>query len=392
MAIYAALHYIAAMQKTKKAIMLNSSEKQVLVLQGGGALGAYQAGAYEALLDAGQKPEWIAGISIGAINSAIIAGNPPEKRVEKLRDFWEKVSSGLQGTVMLPGNEGRTAFNEVSSFLATLYGIPGFFAPRGLPPLLSPRGSPAATSYYDTAPLRATLLDLVDFDLINKKRQTRLSVGAVNVKTGNFRYFDSAEEEIIPEHIMASGALPPAFPSIEIEGEFYWDGGLVSNTPLHQVIDQSSPEENLCIFQVDLFAAEGRLPETIMDTAEREKEIRYSSRTRMNTAQAMRMHQLRNAARNLLKKLPPEMANDPDVKTMAETARSLNVTVMHLINRETAYDTQSKDYEFSRLSMQEHWRDGYDHVSNALKEKAWLNRQIPAKGMVTIDQAKVVQS
>ena len=368
-----------------------TAEKRVLVLQGGGALGAYQAGAYEALASEGHSLDWLAGISIGAINAAIIVGNPPEKRVAQLRAFWNKVSSGLQGASFIPGTQGRTAFNELSSWMATMFGIPGFFAPRPISPLLSWPGSREATSFYDTSALYETLEELVDFDLINSSAP-HLSVGAVNVKTGNFRYFDNRQEKLRAEHILASGALPPGFPAVEIDGEFYWDGGLVSNTPLYEVIDTAEPEENLCIFQIDLFSAQGRLPETIMDAAEREKEIRFSSRTRMNTQAAMNEQRLKQATMRLLKKLPDSLKNDPDVQVLAETTGSGGITVMHLINREQIYDTQSKDYEFSRLSVDEHWQNGFDDAKHALSDKAWKARAIPAKGMVTFDNGKVVQS
>ncbi|MDE2383567.1 MAG: patatin-like phospholipase family protein [Alphaproteobacteria bacterium] len=366
-------------------------EKKVLVLQGGGALGAYQAGAFEALAQAGEQPDWLAGISIGAINAALIAGNPPERRVARLREFWNKVSSGLQGASLIPGAQGRSTFNELSSWLATMFGIPGFFSPRLVSPLLSWPGTREATSFYDTSALKDTLHELVDFDLINKGGP-RLSVGAVNVVSGNFRYFDSTQEKLRAEHIMASGALPPGFPAVEIDGAFYWDGGLVSNTPLSQVIDMAGPSDSLCIFQVDLFSARGKLPETIMETAEREKEIRYSSRTRMMTTAAMTEQRLRQAAANLLKKLPQDMAGDPDVKALTETSRAAGITVMHLINRGNDFDTQSKDYEFSRLSVEEHWQNGFDDAQRGLSDKAWKARAIPAQGMVTFDNGKVVRS
>ncbi len=374
------MQYLAAMQQ-------NSSEKKILVLQGGGALGAYQAGAYEALADAGELPEWVAGISIGAINAAIIAGNPPEKRSIQLRAFWDKLSSGLQGASLIPGTQGRSAFNELSSWMATMFGIPGFFNPRPISPLFSWPGTEGALSFYDTAPLRDTLNELVDFELLNKGK-TRLSVGAVNVITGNFRYFDTTKDRITADHILASGALPPGFPPVLIEGEYYWDGGLVSNTPLYHVIDSANGADNLCIYQVDLFSSRGAMPKTIMEAAEREKEIRYSSRTRMVTAAAEADHRLRMAAQNLLKKLPENLRNDPDAKLLMDNSRVSAITVMHIINRPTETDTQSKDYEFSRLSMEEHWDAGHKDVMKSLHSKAWLARSIPANGMVTFDHGR----
>src|ERR1035437_1752899 len=226
--------------------------QRVLVLQGGGALGSYQAGAYQALCHHDFEPEWIAGISIGAINAAIIAGNPPEKRVERLKEFWEMVSSPVPWNPIASGDRGRSLFNETSAALIATFGVPGFFTPRFPPAPLWPQGSSQSQSYYDTAPLRATLERLVDFDLINDLK-TRLSVGAVSVTTGNFKYFDNFEfrklgKKIGPEHIMASGALPPGFPSIEIEGEHFWDGGIATNTPLDYVLDAEITND-LLIFQ-----------------------------------------------------------------------------------------------------------------------------------------------
>jgi NTE family protein len=372
-----------AMQQSSGAVM----EKNVLVLQGGGALGAYQAGAYEALMKAGQVPEWIAGISIGSINASIIAGNAPEHRIPKLRAFWEKISSGLQGSSLFPGSEARTVFNEASSLLSTFFGVPGFYTPRLVSPMLSWPGSEGALSFYDTTPLRDTLLELVDFDLLNSG-QTRLSVGAVNVRSGNFRYFDTLTEKLGVDHIMASGALPPGFPPIMIEGEYYWDGGLVSNTPLSHVIDNADRKDSLCIFQVDLFSSRGQLPKTILESAEREKEIRFSSRTRMSTAAAESEAHLRTAAINLLKKLPKEFRDDPDAKILMENARSSSITVMHVIKRQLETDTQSKDYEFSRLTMEEHWEAGRTDVIKSLESPAWKHRKIPANGMITFDHGR----
>ena len=244
-----------------------ANAQRVLVLQGGGALGSYQAGAFQALCRAGFEPEWVAGISIGAINSAIIAGNEPAKRVDRLKEFWDMVSSPVSWNPVGSGDRARTFFNETSAALIATFGVPGFFTPRLPPAPLWPPGSPESQSYYDTSPLKKTLERLVDFDRINDLK-TRLSVGAVGVTSGNFRYFDNYEfkklgKKIGPEHIMASGALPPGFPSIVIEGEHYWDGGISSNTPLDFVLDEEV-DRDLLIFQVDLFSARGLLPTTLL--------------------------------------------------------------------------------------------------------------------------------
>ena len=360
----------------------------VLVLQGGGALGSYQAGAFQALCHQGFEPDWIAGISIGAINAAIIAGNAPEQRVARLKEFWELVSSPVPWSPLLRGEHGRTVFSEASAALVATFGVPGFFAPRFPPAPLWPPGSPQSQSYYDTAPLRATLERLVDFDRINDL-QTRLSVGAVSVTTGNFRYFDNVEfskfgKKIGPEHIMASAALPPGFPSIEIEGEHYWDGGIASNTPLDYVLDEETARD-LLIFQVDLFSARGRLPETLLEAAEREKDIRYSSRTRMNTDKNKQVHNTRKALCDLIAKLPGELKNDPSVEALREAVRENTITVVHLIYRSKNYESSSKDYDFSRVGMVEHWSAGVRDVHQSMRHKEWLQRPQSGETMVTYD-------
>jgi len=373
-----------------KAATPPAAAQRVLVLQGGGALGSYQAGAYQALCHHDFEPEWIAGISIGAINAAIIAGNPREKRVPRLKEFWELVSSAspMPWGSLIQTDHVRSAFNETSAALVATFGAPGFFVPRIPPAPLWPQGSPQSQSYYDTAPLRDTLLHLVDFDLINSCK-TRLSVGAVGVTSGNFRYFDNVEfrklgKKIGPEHIMASGALPPGFPSIEIEGEHYWDGGLASNTPLDYVLDIETARD-LLIFQIDLFSARGELPQTLMEAAEREKDIRYSSRTRMNTDKAKRLHDAKLAVLALIAKLPDNLKDDPLVAKLNEAAQENTVTVVHLIYRSKTHEASSKDYDFSRLAMNEHWTAGERDVYASMAHPDWLNRPQPGETMVTYD-------
>ncbi len=359
-------------------------EATVLVLQGGGALGAYQAGVYEALAEADQVPEWVAGISIGAINAALIAGNPPERRVARLREFWQLVSSRLVGRPLLPGENARAIFNEAAAAAVSSFGLPGFFEPRLPPALFHPPGAPQALSVYDTAPLEQTLDRLVDFELLNSGR-TRLSIGAVNVRTGNFVYFDTAKQRVGPRHVMASGALPPGFPPVEIHGEAYWDGGLVSNTPLQYALDEPG-EQDLLLFQVDLFGAQGPMPRTLSEVAEREKDIRYSSRTRLNTDNFRKLQALRQAAGRLLVKLPAELLDDADatqVRSLLTGARA--VTIVHLIHRRKNYETQSKDYEFSRLSVEEHWDAGRYDVQRSLRARAWTGRERRQGGVQVFD-------
>src|SRR5258705_13787574 len=310
--------------------------QRVLVLQGGGALGSYQAGAYQALCHFDFEPEWVAGISIGAINAAIIAGNPREKRIGRLKEFWEAVSSPVSWNPVVKGDRARSLFNETSAALIATFGVPGFFTPLFPPAPLWPQGSPQSQSYYDTAPLKKTLERLVDFDRFNDLK-TRLSVGVVSVTTGNFKYFDNFEfkklgKKIGPEHIMASGALPPGFPSIVIEGEHFWDGGIASNTPLDYVLDEGA-RSDLLIFQVDLFSARGPLPASLLDAAEREKDIRFSSRTRMNTDKNRQIHHARKTVRDLLGKLPDHLKDDPSAQFLREAAKENTVTVVHPIYR-----------------------------------------------------------
>jgi NTE family protein len=373
---------------TSVPVRTPANAQRVLVLQGGGALGSYQAGAFQALCHAGFEPEWIAGISIGAINAAIIAGNDPEKRVPRLKEFWEMVSAPVPWNPVVKSDRGRTVFNETSAALIATFGVPGFFTPRLPPALLWPPGSPQAQSYYDTAPLKKTLERLVDFDRINDLK-CRLSVGAVSVTSGNFRYFDNFEfkklgKRIGPEHIMASGALPPGFPSIVIEGEHYWDGGIASNTPLDFVLDEET-RRDLLIFQVDLFSARGPLPETLLAAAEREKDIRYSSRTRMNTDKNRQVHEARRALRDLMGKLPEDLKDDPSVKLLCEAAKENTVTVVHLIYKSKNYEHSSKDYDFSHIGMVEHWSAGVRDVHLSMRHKEWLERPQPGETMVTYD-------
>ena len=362
--------------------------QRVLVLQGGGALGSYQAGAYQALCHHDFEPEWIAGISIGAINAAIVAGNPRETRVERLKEFWEMVSSPVSWSPVTKSDRARSLFNETSAALIATFGVPGFFTPRLPPAPLWPPGSPQSQSYYDTAPLKKTLERLVDFDRINDLK-TRLSVGAVSVSTGNFKYFDNFEfrklgKKIGPEHIMASGALPPGFPSVVIEGEHFWDGGIASNTPLDYVLDEEV-NRDLLIFQVDLFSARGELPVTLLDAAEREKDIRFSSRTRMNTDKNRQIHNARMAVRDLIGKLPDYLKNDPSVELLRKASKENTVTVVHLIYRSKNYESSSKDYDFSRVGMVEHWGAGERDVYLSMRHKDWLERPQSGETMVTYD-------
>jgi len=362
-----------------------------LLLQGGGALGAYQGGVYQALAERHLDPDWIAGISIGAINAALIAGNSQDTRVECLRRFWELVTcaSPLDGMMMfeprpsMQGEVARGLLNRVSASATALVGVPGFFAPRFPTVWLQPAGSVAATSYYDTTQLKSTLERLIDFDRINSG-EMRFSVGAVNVSTGNFVYFDNTTHIIAAEHVMASGALPPGFPAIEIEGEFYWDGGLVSNTPLQWVLERDARQDTLA-FQVDLWSARGDFPRNIAEVMTRQKEIHYSSRTRNSSDGFRRDQKLRHALSSLIKKLPEELQNAPELEVLRPAAHPAVYNIVQLIYRAKGYEGDSKDYEFSRQSMEEHWGAGYYDTARTLRHSEVLRRPQNLEGVLTFD-------
>jgi NTE family protein len=363
-----------------------------LVLQGGGALGAYQAGVYEALSEAGIHPDWIAGISIGAINAAIIAGNPPNSRVDRLRDFWTQVTANRTWPFLGDANLGfargdavRNFLSQMSATIALANGASSFFATRRVPPWLQPAGTIEATSFYHTRDLKQTLEHLVDFDRLNAG-STRFSAGAVNVRTGNFVYFDTTTHAIRPEHVMASGALPPGLPAIEIEGEHYWDGGLVSNTPL-QWVAESEPRRDTLAFQVDLWSARGEFPRNMLEVMTREKEIRYSSRTRAGTDQFKHVQRLRRAVAGLLEKLPEDLRNSQEAKLLSTAPGHRVYNIIHLIYRAKDYEGHSKDYEFSRLSMEEHWRAGYHDARRTLRHPEVLERPTNHEGVFTFDLA-----
>jgi NTE family protein len=362
-----------------------------LLLQGGGALGAYQGGVYQALAEADLHPNWVAGISIGGINAAIIAGNPPERRVERLRAFWDQVSTSPLGGWAGAGLGGGQPVGEIAHGLldkinavqTILAGSPGFFTPRFPPPWGFPPGSLAATSYYDTADLITTLENLADFDRINSGT-TRLSVGAVNVRTGNFAYFDTTTDTIRPEHILASGALPPGFPAIEIDGEFYWDGGLVSNTPLQWVVD-SRPRQDMLAFQVDLWSARGDFPKDLTDVSVRQKEIQFSSRTRASTDGLKELQKIRSTLCKFLKEVPDALLQTEEARILSEFADPKIYNIVQLIYRSKNYEGNSIDYEFSRLSMNDHWQAGYEDAVRALSHKEIFERPNIKQGFRAFD-------
>ena len=368
------------LQAQRRAAMRDAH--RALVLQGGGALGAYQAGVYAAASETQRPPDWIAGVSIGAINAALIAGNPPDKRTDRLCEFWELVSSG-PAQRLPPWLATREMLNQWSAAMAALVGVPGFFEPRRTPALLLGAAAPL-TSVYDTAPLKSTLERLVDFDRLNDDG-IRVSVGAVNVRTGNSVYFDNRSQRLGPEHIMASGALPPGFPPVSIDGEDYWDGGIVSNTPLQYVLDMHPRTEPLVVLQVDLFSARGLMPASLSEVMERQKDITYSSRTRMNTDVMAANMNLQQAIADLIARLPAAMRQDPGVAQVQAMLTHQPIDVYHLIYRDKPYELESKDYEFSRAAVEEHWEAGMRDMRRTLAHPELLLGTPAMNGVTTYD-------
>jgi len=380
--------------KEKAPVSKNGSEFEsiALLLQGGGALGAYQAGVYEALAEADIIPDWVGGISMGAINGAIIAGNKPADRVAKLRGFWEGITasdsiwggtSSFSKFVQNGGEAMHTFWNQMSAATTVLKGVPGFFTPRLPPAWLSPPGSPAALSFYDTSTLKKMLEEFIDFKILNSG-ELHYTTSAINIRTGNYTLFDSLSQKIGPEHVMASAALPPALPAIEIEGQHYWDAGLISNTPLQWVMDSKTSKDTL-VFQVDLWSARGEFPKDMTEVVTRGKEIQYSSRTRAVTDRFKHVQQMRHAFATLYKQLPQALKKTKEAELLHAASDSHVYNIVHLIYRTQAYEGYSKDYEFSRLTMEEHWKAGYNDTVRSLRHKEILKRPKCTEGIMTYD-------
>ena len=362
-------------------------QRVALVLQGGGALGAYQAGVIEGLSERQIHPSWVAGISIGAFNSAIVAGNAPKDRLKNLRGFWNTVcrEKNLLDLFVMPwagtqpqAEHWKKAFGWADAVQTVLLGQRGFFEPRVLHPHES---SPDNVSVYTTDHLASTLLKHVDFARINGG-ETRLSVGAVNVESGNFVYFDNHVERIGPEHIMASGALPPGLPAVKVAGEYFWDGGLVSNTPLAHILEQDSNKDTL-VFQVDLWSAKGDLPRHLADVERRRKDIVYSSKTRLVTDMLKRRHAHYMALKrcsDVMDEGQRALAGLPDVFPPAAVT-----SIMHLIYREQGHEGFHKDFEFSRSSMESHWQSGLLDIQKTLDKEEWFEKPEALQGFKTHD-------
>jgi NTE family protein len=369
------------MKNSKATARPKTYDKKVgLVLQGGGALGSYQAGVYEALADSPYEPDWVAGISIGAINAALIAGNAPKDRVARLKSFWEEVTAPTAWWPQPPGGRFVEAHRQSSSLATMLFGQPGFFKPNISSAWMT---GVSPTSFYSTSDLKSTLEKLVDFDRINAQ-ETRFSVGAVNVRNSRLVYFDNAEIKIRPKHIMASGALPPGFPAVEIDGELYWDGGLVSNTPLQYVLEYV-PRRSRLTFQVDLFHAYGNIPSSMEEVNERDKDIRYSSRTRVATEMFRRQHDVRHNINTLWDALQDELRERPEAQFLYNFGCVTTMDIVQLIYRPMDSQGATKDFEFSRSTMQARWDQGVADTNVTLEASPWLAPMPPEVGARTFD-------
>lgn len=373
-----------------------------LVLQGGGALGSYQCGVYEALHAADLRPDWFIGTSIGAINAALLAGNAPEDRVDRLHEFWDTICHPVGGAGLiadnirhllswLPHSDWLSAWaNSMGALGALSVGQRGFFSLRPMSPFLRHNGGPAATSFYDTSALKTTLERLVDFDRINDARQdVRLTVCAAEVTTGNSRYFDSRHQTIRAEHIMASGALPPAFPAVEIDGKLYWDGGVLSNTPLECVWQDEPPRDTL-VLQVDLWSAHGRAPQKMADVFERQKDIQYSSRTRQGTDSGAEIRRLRHAIQAVLNNVPEQYLDDALRRELEHWAGSHVFNIVQLIYQAKPHEAQHKDYAFGLLAQREHWASGVADMQQTLAHPQIFVKPSRKKGVVTHDVHRLV--
>ena len=353
-------------------------QQVVLVLQGGGALGAYQAGVYQALLEGGIEPDWVIGTSIGAINGAIIAGNEPKNRVARLREFWDNVTNADPFGAMLPAS---IFGNALTNLHTVMNGISGFFQanPYAIWASKFPVGIERA-SYYTTDPLKETLGRLVDFDYINRNH-TRFTVGAVNVRTSEMRYFDSRDMVLGPAHVMASGALPPAFPAVFIDGEPYWDGGIYSNTPIEVVLDDN-PRRDSLVFSLNLWQPSGPDPKTIGEVMGRQKDIQYASRGKSHVARQEQLHRLRHVVRELAKRIPAEQRGDPMVKDLASYGCGTTMHLVRLLSPSLAGDDHTKDIDFTRDGIETRWRAGHDHALHFLSKKPWESNVDILQGVV----------
>ena len=350
----------------------------VLVFQGGGALGAYQAGVYQAIHEAGIEPDWIIGTSIGAINASLIAGNKPENRLHALEDFWQRMT---RKSFLDFGSPWPMVAQSMSFMNTAIGGIPGFFAPNpaaawGQNAILGPEEA----AYYSTSPLEKTLTELVDFEMLSTC-QPRLTVGAAHVTSSMMRYFDSRDTKLSAKHILASGALPPAFPAVRIDGELYWDGGILSNTPTEVVFDDN-PRRNSLIFAVNLWNPKGAEPETIGEVLHRQKDIQYSSRVANQIARQLQSHRLRHVIKNLVEKIPEPARNSAEVRELASWGCVTQMHIVRLLAPSLPHEDNTKDVDFSTSGIRQRWDAGYENTMSIIKSAPWESEFDPLEAVI----------
>lgn len=356
----------------------NEYKRIALACQGGGSLGAYHIGAYQAMQEAGYLPDVVSGISIGAFTAALIAGNNPEDRMEKLKAFWDTISwpEIMNGMPIPP--EMRKMHNAMTSMQGFIFGQPNFFEPRIPGAKHQPKGTLGAISHYDTSKLKGTLLKFVDFDRINSQK-TRLLLGATRIKDGQLVFFDSAKMKIGPEHVMASGAFPPGFPPVEIDGDMYWDGGCVSNTPLEGIYE-IEPRVHTLVFMIDLFNPIGEVPKDMEGVSIRSKDIMFTSRTAHHIDQVSKRHNLKKALGHVLSKIPADLKNDPIIKEIKDYASDADFDIVHILYNAPSYEVDTKDCEFSKTSIKDRADHGYADMKKAVENSPWLREPVPHAG------------
>lgn len=344
-----------------------------LCCQGGGSLGAYHIGAIKAMIENDYTPDFVSGISIGAFTAAIVAGNDPDKVVSKLEGFWDAISWSEILPNTLKGFLNHRKKNKLSSLRGFIFGQPNFFVPRIPHPSLYKKGSIEATSYYDTKKIYDTLLNYVDFDRINSGK-TRLTVGSTRVKDGELVFFDSGKITITPDHIVSSGSMPPGFPGVRIDGELYWDGGCVTNTPLEGILDVDPHLDTLC-FMIDLFNPIGKEPTNMEEVQSRAKDIQYTSRTSHHIEQVRAKQNVKRALTQVYKKLPDKMKEDPTVKKIVKHLDSARFDIVHLVYGTPDHEISTKDCEFSKSSIRDRSERGYYNMTQAFAESPWLKEK-----------------
>jgi NTE family protein len=361
-------------------------KQTVLVFQGGGALGAYQAGVYQALHEAGIEPDWIVGTSIGAINAALIAGNEPENRLDRLERFWNRMA---HKNIWNSSAAWPLTAQSLSYLNTIMNGIPGFFAPNPLafwgPHMVLGKES---AGYYSTAQLEETLTGLVDFKMMNRCKP-RITVGAAHVRTSKMRYFDSRDMAIGVKHIMASGALPPAFPAIRIDGELYWDGGILSNTPAEVVFDDN-PRRSSLIFAVHMWNPEGDEPETIWEVMNRQKDIQYSSRVAAHITRQSQVHNLRHVIMRLASLIPEADRNSTEVRELASWGCQTQMHIVRLLAPRLETEDHTKDVDFSPSGIRRRWEAGYANTQLAIGKQPWVGEFDPLEGVFLHEPARLL--